>query len=164
MEFMIYEWKNLIFIWRCNFMGKYLNQCAKDAWDVIKGRKKIIGNKIIECNLTDKNIESQEENYGWLAPNGTFYSVEFGNHQAWVFQYLLNEYRNGNIKLECDEDPGDKLCELGFILLHSPHKYDFFVTRDYKKRITNKQKEFLIDYFEKRNMNQWLEKLYQEEI
>lgn len=56
-------------------MGKYLDQCAKDAWDVIKGRKKIIGNKIIECNLTDKNIESQEENYGWLAPNGTFYSV-----------------------------------------------------------------------------------------
>lgn len=42
-------------------MGKYLDQCAKDAWDVIKGRKKIIGNKIIECsNPTDKNIESQE--------------------------------------------------------------------------------------------------------
>lgn len=56
-------------------MGKYLDQCAKDAWDVIKGRKKIIGNKIIECNLTDKNIESQEENYGWLAPNGTFYFI-----------------------------------------------------------------------------------------
>lgn len=56
-----YEWENLIFIWRCNFMGKYLDQCAKDAWDVIKGRKKIIGNKIIECsNPTDKNIESQE--------------------------------------------------------------------------------------------------------
>lgn len=71
---------------------------------------------------------------------------------------------NGKIELECDEDPGDKLCELGFILLNSPHKYDFFVTRDYKNRITNKQKEFLIDYFEKRNMNQWLEKLYQEEI
>lgn len=53
----------------------------------------------------------------------------------------MNEYRNGNIELEYDEYPGDKLCELGFILLHSPHKYDFFVTRDYKKRITNKQKE-----------------------
>lgn len=37
-------------------MGKYLDQCAKDAWDVIRCRKKIIGNKIIECNLTDKNI------------------------------------------------------------------------------------------------------------
>ena len=145
-------------------MGKYLDQCAKDAWDVIRCRKKIIGNKIIECNLTDKNIESQEENYGWLAQNDTFYSVEFWNHQAWASQYLLNEYRNGNIELEYDEYPGDKLCELGFILLHSPHKYDFFVTRDYKKRITNKQKEFLIDYFEKRNMNQWLDKLYQEEI
>lgn len=64
-------------------LSKYLDQCANDAWEVIRGRKKIIGNKIIECNLTDKNIENQEENYGWLAPNGIFYSVEFGKHQAW---------------------------------------------------------------------------------
>lgn len=123
-------------------MGKYLDQCAKDAWDVIKGRKKIIGNKIIECNLTDKNIESQEENYGWLAPNGTFYSVEFGNHQAWASQYLLNEYRNGNIELECDEDPGDELCELGFILLHSPHKYDFLSQEIIKRELLINRKNF----------------------
>lgn len=145
-------------------LGKYSDQCANDAREVIRGRKKIVGNKIIACNLTDKNIESQEENYGWLAPNGTFYSVEFGEHQAWASQYLLNEYREGNIELKCSEDPGDKLCEIGFILLHNPHGYSFSITRDYKKRITNRQKEFLINYFEKRNMNQWLEKLYQEEI
>lgn len=38
-------------------------------------------------------------------------------------QYLLNEYREGNIELKCSEEPGDKLCELGFILLHNPHGY-----------------------------------------
>lgn len=145
-------------------LGRYLDQCANDAWEVIRGRKKIIGNKIIDCNLMDKNIESQEEDYGWLTPNGTFYSVEFGNHQAWASKFLLNEYRKGNIELKCNEDPGDKLCEIGFILLHNPHGYNFSITRDCKKRITNRQKEFLIDYFEKRNMNKWLEKLYQEEI
>lgn len=144
-------------------MGKYLDQCLQDAWDITRGKKKIIGNRIVLCDDSTETIRDNND-YGWLAPNGEFYSVEFGEHQAWASQYLLNKYRNGNIELECDEDPSDKLCEMGFILLHNPHRYDFSVTRDYKKRITNKQKEFLIDYFEKRNMNQWLEKLYQEEI
>lgn len=144
-------------------MGKYLDQCLKDAWDITRGRKKIVGNRIISC---DDSTETTRDNndYGWLAPNGEFYPVEFGEHQTYASNYLLNEYKKGNIELECDEDPGDKLCEMGFILLHNPHRYDFSVTRDCKKRITNRQKEFLIDYFEKRNMNQWLEKLYQEEI
>jgi hypothetical protein len=143
-------------------MGKYLDQCLKDAWDITRGRKKIVGNRIISCDSTETTRDNND--YGWLAPNGEFYPVEFGGHQAYASNYLLNEYKKGNIELKCDEDPGDKLCEMGFILLHNPHRYDFSVTRDYNKRITNRQKEFLIDYFEKRNMNQWLEKLYQEEI
>lgn len=143
-------------------MGKYLDQCLKDAWDITRGRKKIVGNRIISCDSAETTRDNND--YGWLAPNGEFYPVEFGEHQAYASNYLLNEYKKGHIELKCDEDPGDKLCELGFILLHNPHRYDFSVTRDYNKRITNRQKEFLIDYFEKRNMNQWLEKLYQEEI
>lgn len=144
-------------------MGKYLDQCLQDAWDITRGKKKIIGNRIVLCDDSTKTIRDNND-YGWLAPNGEFYPVEFGEHQAYALNYLLNEYKKGNIELKCDEDPGDKLCEMGFILLHNPHRYDFSVTRDYKKRITNRQKEFLIDYFEKRNMNQWLERLYQEEI
>ena len=145
-------------------LGKYLDQCANDAWEVIRGRKKIVGNRIVDCNEEDKKFKNENEDFGWIAPNGTFYPVEFGKHQAWASQYLLNEYRNGNIELKCNEDPGDKLCRMGFVLIHNPHGFNFSVTRDYKKRITNRQKEFLIDYFEKRNMNQWLEKLYQDEI
>lgn len=56
-------------------MGKYLDQCADDAWEVISGRKKIVGNKII-----DSEIKINREDYGWLAPNGEFFPVEFGNH------------------------------------------------------------------------------------
>lgn len=73
-------------------MGKYLDQCADDAWEVISGRKKIVGNKII-----DSEIKINREDYGWLAPNGEFFPVEFGNHQAWASKYLLDEYRNGNL-------------------------------------------------------------------
>ena len=42
----------------------------------------------------------KNEDYGWLTPNGTFFSVEFGNHQEWAAQYFLNEYRNMNQWLE----------------------------------------------------------------
>lgn len=42
-------------------MGYFLDQCASDAWDVINGRKKIIGNKIIDCrennNVEIKNMD-----------------------------------------------------------------------------------------------------------
>ena len=145
-------------------MGTFLDQCASDAWDVICGKKKIIGNRIVNCNKTKIEEKKVNEDYGWLAPNGTFYSVEFANHQAWASKYLLDEYRKGNIELLCDKNPGDKLCEMGFILIHNPHGYNFSVTRDKEKRITNNQRDFLINYFEKRNMEQWLNKVYRDQL
>ncbi len=141
-------------------MGKFLDQCENDAWEVIWGRKKIVGNRIFDCNEKEK---SENKDFGWLAPNGSFYPVEFGEHQAWASQYLLNEYKKGNLEQKCKENPGDKMCEIGFILIHKPYGY-FSISRSYEKRITKKQKEFLVSYFEKRNMDQWLEKLYQEEL
>lgn len=143
-------------------MGKYLEQCANDAWEVISGRKKIVGNKIVDCKIDDKRTKT--EDYGWLAPNGFFYPSDFGEHQAWASQYLLNERRKGDIEMEPGTDPGDKLSQMGFILIHNPNGYNFSITRNHEKRITNKQREFLIDYFEKRNMDNWLNKIYQEEI
>lgn len=35
----------------------------------------------------------------------------------------MSDEELGNIELKCSEEPGDKLCELGFILLHNPHGY-----------------------------------------
>jgi hypothetical protein len=144
-------------------MGDFLDKCASDAWDIISGRKKIIGNKIVSCECNELK-EDTNQDYGWLAPNGKFYPADFGEHQAWASQYLLDQYRNGKIDLKINEEPGDVLCKMGFILLHNPHRYNFSVTRDYNKRITNKQKNFLIEYFENRNMNDWLNKIYQNEI
>lgn len=144
-------------------MGKYLDQCASDARDVIRGRKYIAGNKIMLYKDNEVK-ESVNQNYGWLAPDGAFHPVDFGEHQAWASQYLLNQYRNGKIDLEISGEPGDVLCKIGFVLLHNPYGNNFSVTRDMSKRITKKQKEFLIEYFESRNMNDWLNKIYQEEI
>lgn len=129
-------------------MGKYLDQCCNDAWDVIQGRKKIIGNKIVKIEDI-KEVESKsKENYGWLAPDGTFYPVEFGNHQAWAAEYLLRLYRDGEIsyeqaKREDNGDVGDLLIDMGWILIHNPHGYDFKITRNLAKIVTNKQKDYL---------------------
>ena len=144
-------------------MGEFLDQCASDAWDIISGRKKIVRNKIVSCEDSEPK-ENTNQDYGWLAPNGKFYSVDFGCHQAWASKYLLDQYRNGSIDLNIGEDPEDVLCKIGFILLHNPHGYNFSVTRDNSKRITKKQEEFLIEYFENRNMKDWIDKIYQDEI
>lgn len=43
---------------------------------------------------------------------------------------------------------------MGWILIHNPHGYDFKITRNLSKRVTNKQKDYLrsigkIDLLEK---------------
>lgn len=129
-------------------MGKILDQCCEDAWDVIRERKKIVGNKIIEIKDINCIENENQKEYGWLAPDGTFYSVEFGNHQVWAAEYLLKLYSEGKISYEQasrndNGDVGDLLTDMGWILIHNPHGYDFKITRNLSKRVTNKQKEYL---------------------
>lgn len=129
-------------------MRKYLDQCCDDAWDIIRGRKKIVRNKIVNIEDTEETENKNKEMYGWLAPDGTFYSVEFGNHQAWASEYLLKLYRDGEISDEQarhkdNGDIGDLLTDMGWILIHNPHGYDFKITRNLSKRVTNKQKDYL---------------------
>lgn len=140
-------------------MGKVLGQCCDDAWDVIRGRKKIVGNKIINFESAKEIENKSKEVYGWLAPDGLFHPVEFGNHQAWASEYLLKLYREGEISYEQTRhedngDVGDLLTDMGWILIHNPHGYDFKITRNLSKRVTNKQKDYLrsigkIDILEK---------------
>ena len=50
------EWNGKILKKGMISLGDILDQYASDAWDVISGRKKIIGNKIVSC----KNNELKE--------------------------------------------------------------------------------------------------------
>lgn len=129
-------------------MKKYLKQCCDDAWDIICGRKKIVGNKIVNIEDTEVIKRKNKEVYGWLAPDGTFYSVEFGNHQTWASEYLLKLYREGKISYkqtirENNGNASDLLTNMGWILIHNPHGYGFKITRNLSKRVTNKQKDYL---------------------
>lgn len=128
-------------------MGKYLDQCCDDAWDVICGRKKIVGNRVMKIEDVKEIENKSKENYGWLAPDGTFHPVKFGNHQAWATKYLSELYRKGEISYE---QVGHKnvyadnfLIDMGWILIHNPHRYGFKITRNLSKIVTKKQKDYL---------------------
>ena len=133
-----------------------LNKCMNDAWDIIQGRKKIVRNKIIS--------NTNKEMYGWLAPDGKFYKSGFGEHQDWAGKYLLKQFRNENIDLKCGENPGDKLTEIGWILIHNPSGFQLSITRDKSKRITIRQKDFLLEYFANMKLTDWIAKLDRNEI
>lgn len=139
-------------------MKSVLEQCCDDAWDVIQGRKRIARNRIIDVD-PEKSEEKVKSDYGWLSPDGVFYPIEFGNHQAWAAEYLLKLYREGKISYEQanrkdNGNVGDLLTDMGWILIHNPHGYGFKITRNLSKRVTNKQKDYLrgigkIDLLEK---------------
>lgn len=127
-------------------MGEYLNQCCNDAWDIIRGRKTMNGN----------NKELHESEYGWLAPDGKFYPVEFGKHQTWASKYILKLCREGYIPVEelrkagSGDHVGDWLVNRGWVLIHNPTQRFTEITNNLAKRFTKSQKEFLHDYLYKR--------------
>lgn len=147
-------------------MGSILDRCAKDAWNVIRGRKKIVGNSIIDIKEKETDCSNKTEiEYGWLAPDGIFYPVEFGNHQAWASEYLLRLYRENKItyeeaKIEANQNAGDVFVNMGWILIHNPSNMLIKVTRNESKTITKSQKEFLYDFYTKHCDTEGANELY----
>ena len=94
------------------------------------------------------------DDYGWLEQNGTFHPTDWGEHQNFAYKWLKE-----HDELPPDEfgsrifngNEGDILTEKGWILLHNPALGMAIVTRDTSKRMTKQQKEFLFDYYTKRN-------------
>lgn len=114
------------------------------------------------CSLGDALLDSfvkrmtteSEDDYGWLDPQGTFYPVEWGEHQVWADRYVeeqsdLPEERIHDLQVlgTC----GDYLIEMGWVLLHNPSQGVAFPTKDPFKEYTKAQKEFLYDYYMERD-------------
>lgn len=86
--------------------------------------------------------------YGWLAPSGKFYPVEWGDHQKWARDFLRKEV-GGRFRDMSDQErnfPGDVLVERGWVLLHNPALGIPVVTNT--RRLTKAQREFLYDYYD----------------
>lgn len=132
-------------------MGKYLDQCAKDAWDVIKGKKKIVGNAIVDINEEEPDCtDKTDTEYGWLSPDGVFYSVDFSKHQTWAAKFIKGLYNNGSISIEelrkagSNDHAGDWLVNRGWVLIHNPTQHKIQITSN--DNFTKAQKEFLYDF------------------
>ena len=85
--------------------------------------------------MMDENTYATEdatEDYGWLAPNGTFYAVEWGEHQEWAQSYIEKNFpdtrENDTIDIQMKSHTGligagDYLVERGWVLLHAVKGY-----------------------------------------
>lgn len=146
-------------------MGKFLQQCADDTWDVIQGRKKVVGNKVVDA--TNEDMIEKETEYGWLEPSGKFYPVEFGNHQTWASEYILNLFEEGKISYEeaslsNEQDTGDVLVNRGWVLIHNPSQYSIKITRNLSKRLTKAQADYLYDFLKRHGKEKEASELYRE--
>lgn len=94
----------------------------------------------------------RNDDYGWLAPDGTFHSVDQGEHQSWAYMWLKDHNPTAISDDIYDIDKaGDVLIQKGWILLHNPTRGTAHVTQDETKHITKAQREYLYDYFTQRN-------------
>lgn len=121
--------------------------------------------------MLDEEKHSTED-YGWLAPDGTFYEVEWGNHQEWAQNYIEEHFPEAaddfevDIQVKCNVGligAGDWLVEHGWILLHSPSQGIAVPTRNPLKRYTKAQQEFLYDYYMERGKEKEANAVYEEE-
>lgn len=122
----------------------------------------------------DENIDTSED-YGWLEPNGTYHPVEWACHAEWAEEYLREHYPrrdNPDLHIEKDEkgkikhiyNAGDVLVfKLGWVLIDSPGQGLGHHTCNPAKEMTKAQKEFLFDYYTKRNRSKEANALYQNE-
>lgn len=116
--------------------------------------------------------EHSTEDYGWLAPDGTFHEVEWGNHQEWAQNYIEENFpevaddSEVDIQVKCNVGligAGDWLVERGWILLHSPSQGIAFPTRNPIKRYTKAQQEFLYGYYMERGKEKEANSVYKED-
>lgn len=122
----------------------------------------------------DENINTGED-YGWLEPDGTYHPVEWACHAEWAEEYLQKHYPrrdNPDLHIEKDEkgkikhlyNAGDVLVfKLGWVLIDSPGQGLGYHTCNPAKEMTKAQKEFLFDYYTKRNRSKEANALYQNE-
>ena len=118
--------------------------------------------------------ELQDTDYGWLEPNGTFHAVPWGDHWKWADKWLkanrpLDKYPElyGETKSEQLHNmltkPGDVMIyKLNWVLMHSPSQGTAVLTHG-NKPLTKAQKEYLYDYYIKRNMHAEANALYADE-
>ena len=102
-----------------------------------------------ESTLLDsfiKRMKSEsDDDYGWLEPNGTFHTVEFGMHENWAANHVAEFYGDEHEEKQQEARKyisyGDFLTDRGWVLLHNPSQGIAIPTTSPGKRYTKAQKE-----------------------
>lgn len=177
--------KKLLFIYdylseECYFRITELQQQYSDEFDEIlfpgvtlssKSASSDFGGGLLDSFMKRMHNDT-EDDYGWLEPNGTFHPVEWSEHENWAETYV-QEHMSNDDWFQAAAPPSDKLTEIthafgdylarqGWILLHNPAQGLPQMTIHPTARITKAQKEFLYDFFIKRNMHTEANALYEE--
>lgn len=131
------------------------------------------GDQLLD-SFMERMLDDEEhttEDYGWLAPDGTFYGVDWGDHQEWAQRYIEESYPDEaesdeiDMQTHCNNGligAGDYLAEKGWVLLHSPSKGIAEPTKDPRRNYTKAQKEFLYDYYMERGKENKANKVWEE--
>lgn len=131
-------------------------------------------------SFMERMLDEEEHStgdYGWLAPDGTFHEVEWGNHQEWANNYLkehLSEEEQKAALIEINVfgmtksgtdimGAADYLVRRGWVLLHNPSQGIAVPTINPLKRYTKAQQEFLYDYYMERGKEKEANSVYAEE-
>lgn len=148
------------------YLDLYDAVASKDPQNAQYDQNKELLEKIFpekKCFFEDKpeqldSVASEEkdsDDYGWLDPSGKFYPVEWGNHLSFAVKYVDDNFHSEFEEWSKKEKNCDRedflIYSKGWILLHNPSTGIAFPTADPKHRTTKPQKEFLFDYYMKRN-------------
>lgn len=127
------------------------------------------------AGFMERMLDEEEHStgdYGWLAPDGTFHEVEWGDHQEWAQNYIEENFpevaddSEVDIQVKCNVGligAGDWLVERGWVLLHSPSQGIAFPTKNLIKRYTKAQQEFLYGYYMERGKEKEANSVYAED-
>ena len=94
----------------------------------------------------DESVTGPE--YGWLEPDGTFHAVDFGDHFKWAWDKARE--LTGQRYLSSDQ-ADQTLFGLGWVLIHNPTMGTGHVQQGPDHLLTPEQREFLADYYMKRD-------------
>ncbi|MFV0518233.1 MAG: hypothetical protein ACK5MV_12630 [Aminipila sp.] len=144
---------------------EYKEEYGKVLFEGIYSEAPSLGNSLLD-SFIKRQMSDSEDDYGWLEPNGTFHAVEWGEHQDWADKWMqenLTEEEYLNIdSMKRASKAGDYLIERGWVLLHNPAQGIATPTRNETRQYTKKQKDFLFDYFMKRDCASEANSIYQE--
>lgn len=123
-------------------------------WTYVKVSAELLNYPNADEYIEQRNaMKVLNQEYGWLAPDGTFHIVDFGGHDTFAQIYMYNHedlFENYNMSRDIDDRMGvygSALGHLGWVMIRNAHFRLASVVRIESKKLTKAQKEFLFDFY-----------------